>query len=214
MLSTAAMAQRPTLPLPSRRRCLGCPQPTNRLSARACLRGAAAVSHQNDAPGLSGRYCGFPPVECESGVLHLEVPFAGVPNQSVSFSNGIDISTSHLSSVFITPRSKPSFCLGPCFAVGQRGGGWAHYSFPGDHTNKGVSSSAVEWTSSPISSFRLSCRGTGFPERPSGFGTEGGLSRHNVLSEADSWCTSSGRRRNRGLLRATRRPFLTWACKF
>ena len=135
---------------------------------------------------------GFRLVNAKVASLHLEVPFAGVPNQSVSLSNGIDFTKFHLSSVFITPSIKakllPGAPVSPWVSVG---GGLAHYSFTADHTNKG----ALQFgggvdikTPFPHFGFRAEVRDflSGHPN----FGTpvvglisnaESGLSRHNVL---------------------------------
>jgi len=126
---------------------------------------------------------GFRLVNAKVASLHLEVPFAGVPNQSVSLSNGIDISTSHLSSVFITPSIKAKLLPGaPVSPWASVGGGWAHYSFPGGDTNKGALQfgGGVD-IKSPFPHFGFRAEVRDFLSGHPGFGTESGLSRHNVL---------------------------------
>jgi hypothetical protein len=129
--------------------------------------------------------------------LHLEVPFAGIPSQKVTFTVFPDIVsnvfTARLSSVFITPSIKAKFLPGaPVSPWVSAGGGWAHFSFPNDFTNKGAlqfGGGADIKTPFPHFGFRVEVRDflSGHPS----FGTPGvglvgnaesGLSRHNVLA--------------------------------
>jgi len=194
MLSTAAMAQRADVAFTA-----GVAGASDTHMSLTCAPGVLCI-----VPPLAGHVktdprvflegtVGFRLVNAKVASLHLEVPFAGVPNQSVRISNGIDSTTFHLSSVFIAPSIKakllPGAPVSPWVSVG---GGLAHYSFSADHTNKG----ALQFgggvdikTPFPHFGFRAEVRDflSGHPN----FGTPGvglignaesGLSRHNVLA--------------------------------
>ena len=124
--------------------------------------------------------------------LHVEVPAAGIPSQSVTLA-GLSGAVDHLSSVFVTPGLKlkllPAAGVSPWASVG---GGWAHYALDsGGTANKG----ALEYgggldfkTKLPALGFRAEVRDfvttdptslfTGGPS----FTPQSGLHHHNILA--------------------------------
>jgi hypothetical protein len=194
ILSTAAVAQRAEVAFT-----IGAAAASNaHISPTACPLGITCLSLRPETITATPQVflegtVGFRLVKAKVASLHLEVPVAGVPNQSVGFSNGFDISASHLSSLFITPSIKakllPGAAVSPWVSVG---GGWAHFSFPDDHTNK----AALQFgggvdIKSPFPHFSFRAEIRDFLSGQPSFGTpgvglignaEGGLSRHNVLA--------------------------------
>ncbi|HET9365797.1 MAG TPA: hypothetical protein VFP71_12375 [Candidatus Angelobacter sp.] len=119
--------------------------------------------------------------------LRLELPVAAIPSQPLGLAGFAD----HISSLFITPGFKVSVLPGaPISPWASVGGGWAHYSTPGNISeNKG----ALEYgggldfnTRLPLLGFRAEVRDfvTGDPARliaGPGTTTTQGLHHHNVL---------------------------------
>jgi hypothetical protein len=125
--------------------------------------------------------------------LHLEVPFAGIPSQSLRLSSLSTVVFTHMSSLYITPSFRVKLLPGSAISPwGSIGGGWAHYSVdPNLTTNKG----ALQYgggldfkTGIPHLGIRGEVRDfvTGNPN----FGiisvfsqtTQSGLHRHNILA--------------------------------
>jgi len=136
---------------------------------------------------------GFRLVKTKAASIHLEVPIAGIPNQTVRFTSSTVLSTARLSSFYITPSIKTKFLpdapISPWISLG---GGLAHFSFPDDPTNKialQLGGGADIKTPFPRFGLRLEVRdflsghpSFGTPGIPLAGSAEGGLSRHNVLA--------------------------------
>lgn len=124
--------------------------------------------------------------------LHLEVPAAGIPSQSITV-GGLSGAVDHLSSVFVTPGFRlkllPSAGISPWASIG---GGWAHYALDsGGTANKG----ALQYgggldfkTKFPALGFRAEVRdfvttdpSSLFTGGPS-FTPQSGLHHHNILA--------------------------------
>jgi hypothetical protein len=128
--------------------------------------------------------------------LHLELPVAGIPSQTLHLSTAPSAVFAHMSSVYVTPgfrlKLAPGSPISPFVALG---GGWAHYSLGTGATNKG----ALQYgggldfkTGIPYLGFRGEVRDfvTGDPNfglvpRAGVFtvsSSQSGLHRHNILA--------------------------------
>jgi hypothetical protein len=128
--------------------------------------------------------------------LHVDLPVAGIPSQTVKFSsNSLSLPGTvldHLSTIFVTPGVKikvlPGAAISPWASVG---GGWAHYSLndAGSTQNK----AALQYgggldfkTGLPLLGFRAEVRDfvTATPDFGTGslFVTSTGLHHHNILA--------------------------------
>jgi hypothetical protein len=129
--------------------------------------------------------------------LHLEVPVAGIPSQTLHLSTAPSAVFAHMSSTYVTPGFRLKLLPGaPISPFVSLGGGWAHYSLGSGATNKG----ALEYgggldfkTGIPFLGFRGEVRDfvTGNPNfgllSPiaggfTGGGNQSGLHRHNILA--------------------------------
>jgi Outer membrane protein beta-barrel domain len=124
--------------------------------------------------------------------LHLEVPFAGIPSQSLRLSTVSTVVFSHMSSLYITPSFRLKLLPGsPISPWASIGGGWAHYSVDPDiTTNKGALQygGGLDFKIAPHVGIRGEVRDfvTGSPN----FGivslstqtNQSGLHRHNILA--------------------------------
>lgn len=119
--------------------------------------------------------------------LHVELPFAGIPSQSLTL-NGIPGTLDHLGTVFITPGLRvkilPIAPISPWVSVG---GGWAHYSLKDASLTQ--NKAALQFgggldfkTGLPLLGFRAEVRDfvTGDPDFGI-FSTNSGLHHHNIL---------------------------------
>jgi hypothetical protein len=72
--------------------------------------------------------------------LHLEVPIAGIPSQSLHVTSNLSsLNAGSLSSTFITPALRLKLLPGsPIAPFISFGGGWAHYSLSNGSTSKGA----------------------------------------------------------------------------
>ena len=138
-------------------------------------------------------------IDAKLASLHLEVPVAGIPSQTVRFGFSQivapipSIAIDHLSSVYVTPAIKVKLFPSAQFSPwGSVGGGLAHFSTDsGITTNKGAIQygGGVDFKSGiPLLGLRAEVRdfltgdphvGAPLPILP--VTTEGGLHRHNVL---------------------------------
>jgi hypothetical protein len=131
--------------------------------------------------------------------LHVELPVAGIPSQTLRISTATSPSTffDHMSTTFVTPGLKLKLLPGsPISPFVMAGGGWAHFSLTHGTTNKG----AVQYgggidlkTGIPHLGFRGEVRDfvTGDPNFGlatviagglSGKSIDTGLHRHNILA--------------------------------
>ncbi len=124
--------------------------------------------------------------------LHLEVPFAGIPSQSLRLSSLPTAVFTHMSSLYITPSFRVKVLPGSAISPwGSIGGGWARYSVdPGITTNKGALQygAGLDFKIAPHVGLRGEVRDfvTGSPN----FGfvsiftesNQSGLHRHNILA--------------------------------
>lgn len=125
--------------------------------------------------------------------LHLEVPIAGIPSQSLHVTSNLSsFNAGNLSSTFITPALRLKLLPGaPIAPFVSFGAGWAHYSLSSGSTSKGALQygGGVDFKSGvPFLGFRAEVRDfvTGDPNL--GFAAPGilgsnqsGLHRNNVL---------------------------------
>jgi hypothetical protein len=129
--------------------------------------------------------------------LHFEVPFAGVPSQTLHLSSTPSTVFAHMSSLYVTPgfrlKIAPSAPISPYVSLG---GGLAHYSLTNGTTNKG----AIDYgggldfkTGIPLLGIRGEVRDfvSGDPNfslanpitgGQKGTSTQSGLHRHNILA--------------------------------
>jgi hypothetical protein len=126
--------------------------------------------------------------------LHLEVPVAGIPSQSLHLSTAPSAVFAHMSSTYVTPGFRLKLAPGaPISPFVSLGGGWAHYSLGSGATNKG----ALEYgggldfkTGIPFLGVRGEVRDfvTGNPNFGlvsglfTGSSNQSGLHRHNILA--------------------------------
>lgn len=129
--------------------------------------------------------------------LHLEVPVAGIPSQTLHLSTAPSAVFAHMSSTYVTPGFRLKLVPGaPISPFVSLGGGWAHYSLGTGATNKG----ALEYgggldfkTGIPFLGFRGEVRDfvTGDPNFGlvsaitggfTGSSNQSGLHRHNILA--------------------------------
>jgi|SRR6185437_212300 len=125
-------------------------------------------------------------LNAEAVSLHLELPIAGIPSQSITVA-GVPTALNQLSTLFITPALKIKILpIAPISPWASVGGGWARYSASNVTNNKG----AVQYgggidfkTGLPLLGFRAEVRDfvTGDPN----FGvttSSTGLHHHNILA--------------------------------
>lgn len=128
--------------------------------------------------------------------LHLEVPVAGIPSQTVHLSTAPSAVFAHMSSTYVTPGFRLKLLpVAPISPFVSLGAGWAHYSLASGATNKG----ALEYgggldfkTGIPFLGFRGEVRDfvTGDPNFGfvgsvgglQGSSNQSGLHRHNILA--------------------------------
>lgn len=126
--------------------------------------------------------------------LHLDVPFAGIPSQKITFASDPSTVVDHLSTLFITPGLKlkvlPGAPISPWVAAG---GGWARFSTDsGIRTNDGVFEygGGLDFKSGlPLLGFRAEIRDfvTGDPQFgivsvASGNGNDSSFHHHNLMA--------------------------------
>jgi len=124
-------------------------------------------------------------LNAEVASLHLELPIAGIPSQTISVA-GVPTAVNQLSTLFITPALKIKILpIAPISPWASVGGGWARYSASNVTNNKG----AVQYgggidfkTGLPLLGFRAEVRDfvTGDPNF--GVTTSSGLHHHNILA--------------------------------
>lgn len=129
--------------------------------------------------------------------LHLELPIAGIPSQTLHLSTSPATVFDHMSTTFVTPGFRVKLIPGaPIAPFGSLGGGWAHYSLAHGSNSKG----AIQYgggldlrTGIPHLGFRGEVRDfvSGDPNfslsgvTPGGLTastTHSGLHRHNILA--------------------------------
>lgn len=134
-------------------------------------------------------------LKAKVAAIYLESPFVGIPNQKTTFTLPGSEFSARVTSLYVTPGFKAQFLprafVSPWASIG---GGWAHFAFPLDHTNKAAlqfGGGADFKTPFPHLAFRVEVRD--FLSGQPSFGTPGvglignpasGLSRHNVLAGA------------------------------
>jgi hypothetical protein len=129
--------------------------------------------------------------------LHLEVPFAGIPSQTLHLTTTPSSILANMSSTYVTPGFRLKLAPGaPISPYVSLGGGWAHYSLAKGATNKGAIDYAggIDFkTGLPFLGFRGEVRDfvSGDPNfslaNPlaggfKGTSTQSGLHRHNILA--------------------------------
>jgi len=141
---------------------------------------------------------GFQLLNAKVASLHLEVPIAGIPSQTVRVITSTPVSAvlDHIDTTFVTPSLRlkllPGAGISPFVSVG---GGWAHYSLAHGSNSKGAVQygGGIDFKVFPHLGLRGEVRDfvTGDPNFSlagviapglTGSGSESGLHRHNILA--------------------------------
>lgn len=140
---------------------------------------------------------GFQLLNAKVASLHLEVPVAGIPSQTLHLSTAPSAVFAHMSSTYVTPGFRLKLLPGaPISPFVSLGGGWARYSLGSGATNKGALAygGGLDFkTGIPFLGFRGEVRDfvTGDPNFGfanaitggfKGSSNQSGLHRHNILA--------------------------------
>ena len=129
-------------------------------------------------------------LDARAASLHVELPIAGIPSQTLTFANVSSVKFSDFSTLFITPGLRLKLLpAAPVSPWASFGGGWARYSLSGTTSSKGAIQygGGLDFKLAPMLGLRAEVRDfvTGDPN----FGlvsvlagNNGGLHHHNILA--------------------------------
>ena len=128
-------------------------------------------------------------LNAEVASLHLELPIAGIPSQSLKFANVPNITVNDFSTLFITPGLRLKLLpVAPISPWVSFGGGWARYAISGNSNNKGAIQygGGLDFKLAPVIGLRAEVRDfvTGDPNfglTSVLTGNDSGLHHHNIL---------------------------------
>jgi len=129
-------------------------------------------------------------LNAEVASLHLELPIAGMPSQSLHFSNVPNVTLNDFSTLFITPGLRLKLLpVAPVSPWVSFGGGWARYAVSGSSNNKGAIQygGGLDFKLAPVIGLRAEVRDfvTGDPNfglTSVLAGNDSGLHHHNILA--------------------------------
>lgn len=129
-------------------------------------------------------------LDAKAASLHVELPVAGIPSQTLKFSNVSTVGLNDFSTLFITPGLRLKLLpVAPISPWVSFGGGWARYSLSGTSNSKGAIQygGGLDFKLAPVLGLRAEVRDfvTGDPN----FGlvsvlsgNDSGLHHHNILA--------------------------------
>lgn len=129
-------------------------------------------------------------LDAKAASLHVELPIAGMPSQTLKFSNVSTVTLNDFSTLFITPGLRLKLLpVAPVSPWVSFGGGWARYALSGTSNSKGAIQygGGLDFKLAPLIGLRLEVRDfvTGDPDfglTSVLAGNDGGLHHHNILA--------------------------------
>lgn len=129
-------------------------------------------------------------LDAKAASLHVELPVAGIPSQTLKFANVTSVGLNDFSTLFITPALRLKLLpVAPISPWVSFGGGWARYSLSGTSSSKAAVEygGGIDFKLAPVLGLRAEVRDfvTGDPN----FGlvsvlsgSNSGLHHHNILA--------------------------------